>query len=129
MTGPLLLEVEPRRARADLLPSLALRDEPALGRPRGEVADALLAAMDRLATPERAPTLLELAQAAQVGRLAARHTLGNLVRRGVVQVVRRRWVVYRRSPVAEYALVPPVVRSEGPAHLAQAVAAMARAVR
>ena len=77
-----------------------------MGRPRGqhgEVAQALLEAMARLATPERAPTLLELAHAAQVGRMAALSTLKNLVRGGTVCIVRRRWVTYRSSPVAEYA--------------------------
>jgi hypothetical protein len=132
MTAPaLLLEVAPRRARSDLLPTLALQDARPVGRPRGqhgEVAQALLDAMAELVTPERAPTLLELAHAAQVGRLSAERTLGNLVRCGTVSIVRRRWVTYRSSPVAEYA--PAAGRGagldDGPQRLAQAMQAMGR---
>lgn len=126
----------PRLARADLLPTLALRDAARpVGRPSGqlgEVARALLDAMDRLATPESSPTLLELAHAAQVGRLAAERTLGNLVRSGKACIVRRRWVAYRTSPVAEYAPVRLDVADidadvqAGPVRLAHAMTAMAR---
>lgn len=125
-----------RAARGCLLPTLALRDDArTVGRPRGqvgEVAQSLLDAIERLSTDARAPTSVELAHAAQVGRLAAERTLGNLVRAGSVCIVRRRWVAYRTSPVAEYAVVAldaPDVGAEqraGMERLAQAVQAMAR---
>lgn len=120
------LLLAPRRPRADLLPTLALVDDKAAGRPRGEIADALMDAMDRLATPQRAPTMLELAQAAQVGRLAAERTLSNLVRRGAVKIARRRWVAYRRSPVAEYVRCTPADQAAAQAAAAEQGAAAGR---
>ena len=53
--------------------------------------------------PHRGPTLLELASAAQVGRVAAMNTVKNMVRDGELQIVRRRWVAHAAQPVAEYA--------------------------
>lgn len=131
-----------RAPRGRLLPTLALLDDARpVGRPRGqvgEVAQALLDAIERLSTPQRAPTVVELAHAAQVGRLAAKRTLDNLVRAGSVCIVRRRWVVYRTSPVAEYGVACPdaqaadaerkaaaeAERQAGAARLAQAMQAM-----
>lgn len=76
-------------------------------RPPGEVRLALLRAVGELATPERGPTLREVAEHAGVGRQAATHTIGNLRRYGVVVVARTRRVPYRNRPVAEYALPVP----------------------
>lgn len=75
-------------------------------RPAGEVRQALLQAASDLATPQRAPTLRELAAHAQVGSDAARHTVQNLHRHGALQIVRTRRVHYRNRPVAEYAPAP-----------------------
>lgn len=74
-------------------------------RPPGEIHQALLGAARELFTPERAPTLAELAQRAQVGRDAARRTVDNMKRHGALRQVRERRVTYRNRPVAEYA--PP----------------------
>lgn len=134
MLSPATVAAMPPRARP-MLPTLALQDARPVGRPSGQlgdVAQALIDAMVRLGTSERSPTQLELAHAAQVGRLAAERTLGNLVRAGKVQIVRRRWVAYRTSPVAEYApvcveaLVADADALAGPSRLAQAMTAMAR---
>lgn len=72
-------------------------------RPAGEVRLALLKAARELTTPERSPTLHELACHSQVGFLAARRTVDNMRRAGVLRVVRTRKVDYRTRPVAEYA--------------------------
>lgn len=69
----------------------------------GEVGQALISAAQALATPERAPTLRELAAHAQVGMDAAAATVKNLSRSGRMQKVRERRVDYRNRPVAEYA--------------------------
>lgn len=74
-------------------------------RPTGEVRQALLDAALALTTPERSPTLLELAAKSQVGFMAARRTVDNMRRAGALVVVRTRKVEYRNRPVAEYA--PP----------------------
>jgi len=82
----------------------------AIGRPPGEVRHALLDAIGTLAAahaPGHGPILLEIAQAANVGRVAAMATLDNLVRAGKVVLVNRRWVAHSRKPVAEYALPAP----------------------
>ena len=71
-------------------------------RPTGEVRQALFDAALALTTPARSPTLLELAQHSQVGFLAARRTVDNMRRAGVLVVVRTRKVDYRNRPVAEY---------------------------
>lgn len=73
-------------------------------RPAGAVCLALLSACRQLATDERGATLQELAQAACVGRDAARSMVPALKRRGHLQIVRTRRVDYRNRPVAEYAL-------------------------
>jgi len=74
-------------------------------RPAGEIRQALLTAATHLATPDRGPTLLELATYAQVGMVAARRTVDNMKRHGALRIVRERRVAYRNRPVAEYA--PP----------------------
>lgn len=68
----------------------------------GEVHDALLKAARKLTTPGKAPTLLELACESQVGFMAARRTVDNMRRSGVLIIVRSRVVDYRNRPVAEY---------------------------
>lgn len=74
-------------------------------RPPGEIRQALLEAAAALTTPDRSPTLLELACHAQVGFMAARRTVGNMSRARALVVVRTRKVDYRNRPVAEYS--PP----------------------
>lgn len=71
-------------------------------RPVGEVREALFNAALVLTTPERAPTLLELAHHARVGYAAARRTVSNMRRAGVLEPVRDREVDYRHKPVKEY---------------------------
>lgn len=71
-------------------------------RPAGEVRQALLDAALTLSTPASSPTLLELAKHSQVGFMAARRTVDNMRRAGVLVVVRTRKVDYRNRPVAEY---------------------------
>jgi len=72
-------------------------------RPAGDVSQSLLAAIDAMATPERAPTLQELAAKAGVAVDVARQTLKNMKRYGRVCSPRTRRVDYRNRPVAEYA--------------------------
>ena len=71
-------------------------------RPAGEVRMALLGACAALATAEQGATLQELAARACVGVDAARRTVSNLKRAGVLCVLRERRVAYRNRPVAEY---------------------------
>lgn len=71
-------------------------------RPAGEIRQALLNAATLLATPERAPTVRELAHHAGVGLDAARRTVDNLKRCGALEIARPRRVDYRNRPVAEY---------------------------
>lgn len=73
-----------------------------LGRPAGEVRQAVLEAAQALATPDVAPTLAELAAHAQVGMLACRRTVSNLVRAELLVAVRERRVPHRNRPVMEY---------------------------
>lgn len=117
-------ESRPRR-HPRLRPSLALRDTGPVGRPP-DTRRALLDALQRLSTPTIAPTLLELAVAAQVGRSAAKATIAKLVSTGRVRIVRRRWVAYRRSPVAEYALADPTAVDDPRAHLVHCMSGFAR---
>ncbi|MBK6592793.1 MAG: hypothetical protein IPG23_08625 [Burkholderiales bacterium] len=65
---------------------------------------ALIDAVAALATPAKGPTFRELINFAQVGKIAARHTVPKLVRCGVLTIARTRRVTYRNRPVAEYAL-------------------------
>jgi hypothetical protein len=76
-------------------------------RPAGEVREALLDAVRTLATPTRGPTLTELARKACVSQQAARRTVDNLCRSGVLTIPRTRKVLYRNRPVAEYAPASP----------------------
>lgn len=80
-------------------------------RPPGEVRQALFAACQALATPHQAPTLQEVAAKACVGLEAARRTMNNMTRAGLVHSPRPRRVAYRNRPVAEYA---PVAVAEAP---------------
>lgn len=79
-------------------------------RPAGEIRQALLQACMALATPDHGPTLREIAARAQVGLQAARRTMDNMCRAGVIRKARDRRVAYRNRPVAEYvpaAWTPP----------------------
>lgn len=75
-------------------------------RPAGEVRLALLDACRQLATPDRAPTLREIAARACVGLDAATHTVKHMSRAKQLRIVRERRVDYRNRPVAEYEPVP-----------------------
>jgi len=77
-----------------------------MARPAGEVSLALLRSAAQLATPERAPTMRELAMHACVGLEAANATVKNLKRHGKLVPVRLRQVRNRTRPVAEYAPAP-----------------------
>ena len=80
-------------------------------RPAGEVRQALLNACTQLATPDRGPTLREMAAVACVGLQAARRTVENMSRAGLLHRVRDRKVEYRNRPVAEY--VPAAMQGDG----------------
>ena len=84
-------------------------------RPAGEIRKALSDAAEALFTPDRSPTLLELAHYAQVGYDAARQTVSNMQRAGHLVPVRRRKVDYRGKPVVEYC---PHWRAQQPARTA-----------
>lgn len=84
-------------------------------RPAGEVRQALLEAVLALTTPERSPTMLELAHESQVGFKAARQTVDNMRRAGILVVVRSRVVEYRNRPVAEYSTPKALKRVGGEA--------------
>lgn len=74
-------------------------------RPAGEIRQALLQACESLLAQSqdgRAPTLREMAAEARVGLEAARRTVENMTRYGVLVVPRTRRVPYRNRPVAEY---------------------------
>lgn len=73
----------------------------------GDTRLALLRAAAELSTPERAPTLRELALKACVGQQAALHTVRNMARCGQLTIARTRRVDYRNRPVAEYAPAKP----------------------
>ena len=76
-------------------------------RPAGEVRQALLQACAALAVPGQGATLREMAHQAQVGLLAARHTVSDMRRAGQIRKVGERTVDYRNRPVAEYVPAPP----------------------
>lgn len=84
------------------------------GRPAGEVRQALLQACEQLHTPDRSPTLRELAQAAKVSLRAATDTVKNLKRAGLLHKARDRRVEYRNRPVAEY--MPSAAWAGGAGH-------------
>lgn len=73
-------------------------------RPLQETSVALLAAVAELSTPERSPTVREMAEHAGVGVEAATNSVKNLSRAGRLRPVRSRKVAYRSKPVAEWAL-------------------------
>jgi len=81
-------------------------------RPAGEVRQALYRASSELATADSAPTLRELAAASQVGLLAARRTVSDMCRAGVLHIARTRKVAYRNRPVAEYCPRKPAQQVE-----------------
>lgn len=76
-------------------------------RPAGDISKALLQAVEKLATPERGPTLQEVAHAACVGVDKARQMLQVMKFRGHVSIPRTRRVPGRNRPVAEYQLPMP----------------------
>ena len=74
-------------------------------RPAGDVRKALLRACESLAARAaagRGPTLREMAAEACVGLDAARSTVRDMHRYGVLALVHERPVPYRNRPVAEY---------------------------
>lgn len=73
-------------------------------RPASDVRKALIGAVQELETEAKGPTMRELAAKACVGYTAARRTLDNLRRAGVLEIPRGRKVHYRNAKVAEYAL-------------------------
>lgn len=83
-------------------------------RPAGEVRKALLDACTTLAQPQQAPTLRELAAHARVGLEAARGTVSEMRRAGVVRIARTRRVAYRNRPVAEYEPAPRALHTAPP---------------
>lgn len=85
-------------------------------RPAGEISLALLKAAGELCTPERAPTVRELAHHAQVGEKAAVSTVKDLKRAGKLRIAtdkdgnpRKRRVEHCRKPVAEYEPAPDLL--------------------
>lgn len=72
-------------------------------RPAGDSRLALLKAAADLTTATRSPTMRELVTRSCVGREAARKTVDNMKRAGLLVIVRTRRVEYRNRPVAEYA--------------------------
>lgn len=70
----------------------------------GEVHLALLQACRELQRPDQGPTLREMAHHARVGIKAARDTVRNMHRAGVLVAPRTRRVDYRNRPVNEYAV-------------------------
>ncbi len=72
-------------------------------RKAGDSRLALLKAAADLTTAARSPTMREMAARACVGRDAAKRTVDNMKRAGLVVVVRQRKVDYRNRPVDEYA--------------------------
>lgn len=87
-------------------------------RPAGEIREALLNSCRALVTPQQAPTLSELAQHAQVGAEAARTTIANMKRHGVILQARERRVAYRNRPVFEYMPADMVQETHGYVDLA-----------
>ena len=74
-------------------------------RPAGEISLAIEQAVEKLWTPERSPTLAEIAahlMAVGVAFQAIRNTVGNMTRYGRLVQVRQRKVPGRNRPAAEY---------------------------
>ncbi len=76
-------------------------------RPLGVEAAAIIQAVQDLFTPDRGPTVAELAAKACVGRRVADYTVKNLKRHHKLAIVREREVAYRNRPVAEYGFPAP----------------------
>lgn len=86
-------------------------------RPAGDVRRALLDACEALAgemPAGRGPCMREIAARACVGVQAARNTLPNLVRAGVLHGVHDRRVGYRNRPVKEYRPAPAATAANDP---------------
>lgn len=73
-------------------------------RPAGEVSLALLQAVERLWTPERGPTMDEVAAASGVAKEVASRTIKNMRRYGRLAICGERKVPRRNRKAAEYAL-------------------------
>lgn len=74
-------------------------------RPAGEISQAIEQAVEQLWTPERSPTLGEIAahlMAVGVAFNAIRHTVANMKRYGRLVQVRERKVPGRNRPAVEY---------------------------
>ncbi len=72
-------------------------------RPAGEIRLALLQACRELVTADRAPTVREIAERAQVGYAAAFTTVINMRVAGQLCVVRKRRVAHCNRRVSEFA--------------------------
>lgn len=86
-------------------------------RPAGDVRRALLDTCETLAgamPAGRGPCLREIAEGAGVGMYAARKTVSNMVRAGVLCGVHDRRVGYRNRPVKEYRPASAVVAANDP---------------
>lgn len=88
-------------------------------RPAGEVRIALLNAAKAACGSGQGATMRELASRACVGQKAARETIKNMVRAGVLLPVGERRVQYRNRPVLIYTV------QQGPANEACAASASA----
>lgn len=84
-------------------------------RPAGEVRTALLDAARAAQQNGRGFTMRELAARACVGRAAARKTIENMVRAGVLQESGELPVEYRNRPVKLYDLPQSLVNEAGAA--------------
>ncbi|MFN7041642.1 MAG: hypothetical protein ACK4OH_10800 [Acidovorax temperans] len=86
-------------------------------RPAGDVRRALLDACEALAgemPAGRGPCMREIAEGAGVGLYAARKTVSNMVRAGVLHGVHDRRVGYRNRPVKEYRPTPAATAANDP---------------
>ncbi|MEG0414387.1 MAG: hypothetical protein RR584_16155 [Comamonas sp.] len=79
-------------------------------RPAGTISQALLKAVQQLATAERGPTLREIAAAAELDVDVARQAIPNMKRYGRIRICGERRVQGRNRPVAEYGM--PLARAE-----------------
>lgn len=95
-------------------------------RAAGEVHQALLRSCQVLAAQGPAPTLRELAHHACVGITAARTTVANMRRRGVLRIVGTRRVDYASRPVAQYATESYEAPGDGARRLQRAMQAWGR---
>lgn len=81
-------------------------------RPAGEIRLALMQACVELLTPERAPTVREIAARACVGYLSAMRTIDNMRRAGHLCVVRKRRVAHCNRKLAEFAPADAALHAE-----------------